>query len=29
MERVDINDFEFIKILGKGAYGGVYLARKK
>lgn len=26
---VEINDFEFIKLLGKGAYGGVYLARKK
>jgi len=29
LDSVNIKDFEFIKMLGKGAYGGVYLARKK
>lgn len=24
-----IDDFEFIKFLGKGAYGGVWMVRKK
>jgi hypothetical protein len=27
--EVKLKDFEFIKFLGKGAYGGVYLVNKK
>jgi serine/threonine protein kinase len=26
---VDFDDFEFVKALGQGAYGGVYLVKKK
>jgi len=26
---LEIDDFEFIKLLGQGAYGRVYLVRKK
>lgn len=27
--EVGLKDFEFIKLLGAGAYGGVYLVKKK
>lgn len=27
--EIGIDDFEFLKFLGKGAYGGVYLVNKK
>jgi len=27
--NVSINDFDFFKLLGRGAYGGVWLVKKK